>query len=80
MTLEECYRVDNALLFSYAAAKCDYEISVKDYGEDDFMTLQSKQDMDRLTEAREILKRECERITNKQAADAALKMAAEVIG
>lgn len=80
MTLEECYRVDNALLFSYAAAKCEYEISVKDYGEDDFLTLQAKQDMDRLAEAREIMKREAGIISDRNADEIARKAWKEVTG
>lgn len=65
MTLSELFKVQNALLFAYANAKCDYEISVKDYGEDDFVTLMAKQDMDRLDNAKKILEKEHKEIASK---------------
>lgn len=75
MTLEECYKVRSTLIFAYASAKCDYEINVKDYGEDDFITLQAKQDMDRLAEARDILSREVNIILDGIAEETARKKA-----
>lgn len=65
MTLSEVYKVENSIVFAYASAKSDYEINLKDYAEDDFVTLMSKQDMKRLEEAKQIIEKERKEITAK---------------
>ena len=79
MTLEEVFKLEYTILSALSNAKCDYEIALKDYGEDDFITLLAKQDMDKLLEAKSILEKERKEILSKYTPEEVDNIIAELI-
>ena len=78
MTLKEIIKVENAIFLAYSSAKFTYETSLKDYGEDHFLTTSSKEDFEHLSEAKEIIENERREISKKYTVEEFNRILSEV--